>query len=114
MNSLATSRVSVLLLIGALGSFSSFAQQSSAPTTLQPKVNSTYGHLPLTFQANKGQTDPRGQYMSQGDGYSVFLTCQGMVLLLRSSASTADSKASAATGNASGTSSALSSSSAKV
>jgi Abnormal spindle-like microcephaly-assoc'd, ASPM-SPD-2-Hydin/Beta-propeller repeat len=114
MNSLATSRVSLLLLIGALGSFSSFAQQSSAPTTLQPKVNSTYGHLPLTFQANKGQTDLRVQYMSQGDGYSVFLTSQGMVLSLRSSASTADSKASAATGNASGTSSALSSSSAKV
>jgi hypothetical protein len=114
MNSLAISRLSVLLLIGALGSFSSFAQQSSAPTTLQPKVNSTYGHLPLTFQANKGQTDPRVQYMSQGDGYSVFLTSQGMVLSLRSSASTADSKASAATSNASGTSSAPSSPSAKA
>jgi Beta-propeller repeat len=114
MNSLAMSRVSALLLIGALGSLSSFAQQSPAPATLQPKVNSRYGHLPLTFQANKGQTDPRVQYMSQGNGYSVFLTSQGMVLSLRSSASTGDSTASASTSKASGTSSALSSPSAKV
>lgn len=36
--------------------------------------------LPLTFIENRGQKDNRIRYYAQGDGYSVFLTHDGVVL----------------------------------
>ena len=33
-----------------------------------------YGKLPLTFEANAGQTDGRVKYISRGAGYTLFLT----------------------------------------
>jgi Abnormal spindle-like microcephaly-assoc'd, ASPM-SPD-2-Hydin/Beta-propeller repeat len=47
------------------------------------QVQANYGQLPLAFEANKGQTDPRVNFVSRGTGYSVFLTSGGMVLSLR-------------------------------
>ena len=47
------------------------------------QVQANYGQLPLAFEANKGQTDPRVKFVSSGTGYSVFLTSGGMVLSLR-------------------------------
>src|SRR5580700_3612490 len=34
----------------------------------------TYGKLPLSFEANQGQTDPRVKFMARGSGYTMFLT----------------------------------------
>ncbi len=65
---------------------------AQTPTTTQaapqnPNINrqvqANYGKLPLAFEANKGQTDPRVKFLSTGTGYSVFLTTGGMVLALR-------------------------------
>lgn len=63
------------------------AQPSPRRLPTQAAANS-YGKLPLTFEANKGQTDPRVSFLSRGNGYSVFLTSKGMVLGLKASSVT--------------------------
>ncbi|MDA2929078.1 SBBP repeat-containing protein [Acidobacteria bacterium AH-259-O06] len=42
-----------------------------------------YGRIPLHFEANQGQTDPRVKFLSRGRGYTLFLTPTGAVLTLR-------------------------------
>jgi len=42
-----------------------------------------YGKLPLSFEANQGQTDPRVKFLSRGRGYGLFLTGDEAVLVLR-------------------------------
>jgi hypothetical protein len=42
-----------------------------------------YGNLSLSFQANRGQVDPRVKFLLRGPGYSLFLTTQEAVLALR-------------------------------
>ena len=44
--------------------------------------------LPLTFIENQGQKDNRIRYYAQGDGYSVFLTHDGVVLSFREGSTT--------------------------
>lgn len=39
-----------------------------------------YGHLPLAFQPNRGQTDPEVRFLSRGHGYTLFLTESEAVL----------------------------------
>ena len=39
-----------------------------------------YGDLPLSFEANQGQTDAQVRFLSRGSGYSFFLTQAGAVL----------------------------------
>jgi hypothetical protein len=46
----------------------------------------SYGKLPLSFEANHGQTDPEVQFLSRGSGYSLFLTGKGAVLALGTAA----------------------------
>ncbi len=46
-----------------------------------------FGNLPLSFEANHGQTDPSVKFLSHGDGYTLFLTSDSAVFSLRSSAS---------------------------
>jgi hypothetical protein len=52
-----------------------------------PKVQATildrYGKLPLSFEANHGQTDGRVKFLSRTGGYSLFLTADEAVLTLR-------------------------------
>jgi hypothetical protein len=45
-------------------------------------LNSSYGRLPLTFEPNVGQADPRARYVARGAGYALFLTRQAAVLSL--------------------------------
>jgi hypothetical protein len=42
----------------------------------------SYGQLPLSFQPNEGQTAPQVNYLSQGQGYTLFLTPSQAVLAL--------------------------------
>ena len=49
------------------------------------KAAETYGRLPLTFEANRGQTDSRVKYMSRGQGYTLFLTNSEAVLSMANS-----------------------------
>lgn len=42
-----------------------------------------YSKLPLTFEANRGQTNGQVNFLSRGKGYTAFLTIGGMTLSLR-------------------------------
>src|ERR1044071_7181223 len=68
------------------------------PATTHPNVTSAtdrerrervaegYGKLPMSFEANRGQTDARVKFLARGDGYSLFLTSSEAVLSLSKSA----------------------------
>jgi hypothetical protein len=47
-----------------------------------PAHASSYGKLPLSFEANQGQTDSRVRFLSRGQGCSLFLTNSAAVLIL--------------------------------
>ena len=46
------------------------------PNESQLKLNATenYGKLPLSFEANQGQSADEVQFLSRGKGYTLFLT----------------------------------------
>ncbi len=50
------------------------------------RVVEAYGKLPLTFEANQGQTDGRVKFLSRGRGFTVFLTSREAVLAFSKSA----------------------------
>lgn len=69
---------------GPSGHSSGFARKSFLLSPGQQfRLNSSYGKLPLAFEPNQGQTDSQVQYLSHGDGYTLFLTSQEAVLVLR-------------------------------
>ncbi len=47
------------------------------------RVVESYGKLPLSFEANRGQSDSQVKYLSRGQGYTLFLTDNEAVLSLR-------------------------------
>jgi hypothetical protein len=68
----------------AAAGFDSDARKAghAAPTSL----TESYGKLPLSFEANEGQTDRRVRFLARGGGYALFLTPAGAVLRLRGGA----------------------------
>jgi len=46
------------------------------------RISETYGNLPLSFEANQGQTDKEVQFLARGSGYTIFLTGNEAVLSL--------------------------------
>ena len=54
----------------------------SADKVLQAKIAVSYTKLPLHFEANEGQTDPKIKFLSRGAGYTLFLTDTEAVLAL--------------------------------
>src|SRR5258708_6187198 len=63
-------------------------QTSSAHPKLH--VMDLYGHQPLSFERNDGQTDAQVKFISRGDGYTLFLTSADAVLALRRPGTAAD------------------------
>ena len=55
-----------------------------------------YGQVPLSFEANQGQTAAQVQYLTRGSGYSLFLTATGSVLSLQPPAAATDPTAAPA------------------
>jgi len=51
----------------------------------QLKLVNDYGRLPLRFEANTGQADPRVSFLSRGHGYALFLSPDEAALSLRGS-----------------------------
>jgi hypothetical protein len=72
------------------------SQQSSVPDHSVMAEN--YGKLPLSFEANYGQSDPQVKFQSRGGGYSLFLTNSSAVLALTEQ-DAADAKAGRAVVN---------------
>src|SRR5215213_557072 len=69
------------------------AAQPDAAT--KARLTEAYGQLPLSFEANVGQTDPQVDFISRGSGYTLFLTPGEAVLALRAaeaSPTTADAR----------------------
>src|ERR1700750_3095135 len=57
---------------------------STQTSVVKPQNTATdYGRLPLSFEANQGQTDSRVKFLSRGQGYSLFLTQKEAVLALK-------------------------------
>jgi Big-like domain-containing protein/IPT/TIG domain-containing protein len=54
---------------------------SAAPPA---SLAASFYHVPLAFEANAGQTDARVKFLSQGPGYSLFLTPSQATLVLQS------------------------------
>ncbi|MBZ5514778.1 MAG: SBBP repeat-containing protein [Acidobacteriia bacterium] len=52
-------------------------------SALQARLLQSYGKLPLGFDGNKGQADTQVKFLARGRGYSLFLTANEAVLVLR-------------------------------
>ena len=77
----------------SIQTFAQNTQPSSAPQTdpkAQAKILDQYGKLPLSFEANHGQTDTRVKFLSRGRGYSLFLTRNEAVIALKKAAPQSD------------------------
>jgi Domain of unknown function DUF11/Beta-propeller repeat len=64
------------------GGLSDSAGVSATPAK---RTLSAFASLPLIFEENRGQTDPRVKFLAHGSGYGLFLTDDGAVLTLRRS-----------------------------
>jgi hypothetical protein len=77
-------RATGLLLTGLSLAFGTAAYAGSGATpeavAAGKRMAANYGKIPLSFEANQGETDPSVQFLSRGSGYSLFLT-QGEVVL---------------------------------
>ena len=74
----------------------SVARPASQPAAVTPttraRINASFAALPLAFEANEGQTDPRVKYMARGNGYTLFLTSGDAVLSFASASSSVQSR----------------------
>ncbi len=69
---------------------------SGATAAQKARAAANYGHIPLSFEANRGQTDASVQFLSRGSGYTLFLRPGEAVLALRSASLTTPKTASVA------------------
>lgn len=60
-------------------------EDQRADQAMKEKIADTYGALPLSFEVNQGQTDSQVDFLSRGDGFSLFLTSTEAVLVLNKS-----------------------------
>jgi hypothetical protein len=56
---------------------------STVPGQTQTRLLASYGKLPLSFEVNRGQSDPQVKFLSRGRGYTLFLSKDEAVLALR-------------------------------
>jgi hypothetical protein len=64
---------------------------SSAPDeATRAQITEAFGKLPMSFEANKGQTDDKVKFLSRGRGYTLFLTSTEAVLSLSRPEGTGD------------------------
>ena len=66
-----------------LSSLPAGTSTTPADAATQARLSAAYGQLPLSFEANQGQTDSRVNFLSRGAGYSLFLTPTKAVLSLK-------------------------------
>ncbi len=60
-------------------------RRAAVPKMSQARLVEAYGKLPLSFEANQGQTGSEVKFLSRGSGYSLFLTANEAVLSLKPS-----------------------------
>ncbi len=59
-----------------------FLLAAAPPAVDKKQIGVAYTKLPLSFEANQGQTDQRVRYLARGSGYTLFLTPQEAVVSL--------------------------------
>ena len=74
-------------LIAAGVAFAGGPSVKTPETAPVQKTRAALIGLPLSFEANLGQTDPTVKFLSRGDGYALFLTPDSAVFKLRASGS---------------------------
>lgn len=82
-----------VLLVAGLIAVTSLSAVSASPASQSPKTSpaqraqlvENYGKLPLSFEANQGQSDAQVKFLAHGQGYGVYLTGQEAVLSLSKS-----------------------------
>ena len=62
-----------------------FGDSPANPSNAKPAKKALLA-VPLSFEANQGQTDSQVKFLSHGDGYSLFLTSNEVVFKLRTPA----------------------------
>ncbi len=65
-----------------LSSLPFIAPPTPADVASKARASAAYGQLPLSFEANQGQTDQQVDFLSRGSGYTLFLTPGEAVLSL--------------------------------
>jgi hypothetical protein len=75
--------LTVVVTIAVWGQSTVQTTPPSKVTTNRASVSANYGKLPLSFEANQGQTNAKVRFLSRGSGYSLFLTDTEAVLALR-------------------------------
>ena len=73
------------------------ASQQSLAQANPLRALSVYGHLPLAFERNVGQTDPSVKFLARGSDYALFLTGKEAVLALQASRRSSDKSAASKT-----------------
>ncbi|MGH8594524.1 MAG: SBBP repeat-containing protein, partial [Gammaproteobacteria bacterium] len=69
------------LVLAALGPM--ICPALAAAATDQTKLEQDYGKLPLSFEANQGQSNAQVKFLARGPGYTLFLTPTEAVLSLK-------------------------------
>ncbi|MGD0629306.1 MAG: chitobiase/beta-hexosaminidase C-terminal domain-containing protein [Terracidiphilus sp.] len=69
------------------------SQTKQDPSFQKARLAADYGNLPLSFEANAGQTDARVKFFSRGSGYGLYLTSDEAVLALNGHPCTAGASA---------------------
>ena len=64
-----------VVVLGVTTAFS-----AGPPSAAKTHAAASYGDLPLSFEANRGQTDASVRFLSRGNGYTFFLTPSEAVL----------------------------------
>ncbi len=64
--------------------------RSVAKQGAKAQVVEAYGKLPLSFEANRGQSDPQVKFLARGKGYTLFLTPTEGILVLSDGTDGAD------------------------
>jgi hypothetical protein len=66
-----------------MGPLSQSAQSKTMDLSAKVKAEAAYSKVPLSFEANHGQTDASVKFLARGKGYNLFLTAQEAVLTLK-------------------------------
>ncbi|MFL6255776.1 MAG: SBBP repeat-containing protein [Pyrinomonadaceae bacterium] len=88
MPTLVLSSVAVLLLLAAplLSNHRDATEPpAAAAQASRERALETYGRIPLSFEANRGQTEPSVNFLARGAGYALFLKPTEAVFVLRKS-----------------------------
>jgi len=72
----------ILPLLGAGATPTLNAIPARLDPAVQPRVDQAYGKLPLTFEANRGQTDSQVKFLARSGRSTLFLTSSEALLVL--------------------------------